>query len=885
MPQKLLRYNGKTYSFPEDTTDQEAFDFIDREEVAGAIQRGMETKAQPVSFAEAEERVNRALTAGAKPGESTDPFVEKMDAGAFMRYGLPTAASMMFPPSAAASGARAVIMELAKQAAVGGTAGGVGEAVAQTVNREQIRPGEIAGAAIRNAAPSIPGSSIGKFAANVGMAAGAGALGGAAEGRVSSAADAVREAAIAGSLPVAGEAVRGVVGAGSRVLGSMAERAQDIERIGTGVRATLGQTLPNLAAAEQRIRAKIGEIPTMLRDQYAAIEKALQLRFGAQEVPKGVVGERLGEALNVEEVVDLANKAERMKDAYDILNAARGTAEREVAQKAVKDASDEFQNLLRQSSLKASQTFQPNQAGVRWEQAAKDALGVFKAHSDKLYEPLNRLVEQPAFNPAKINPYLLQAVPPTSFADNPVFKTSTIASKALDAIKSYPTLQTGEIAKSFAPNLSMLRNIMDSRNPASLNQLRAIRDTLYDFADASGQAMHTKEQRALKGVAAEITDTINSQAKAAFGDKIGQSLLDANKFYSEFRPQFDFYGVREAFRTPEMSTGKMAVQAGQEAASFGLEAPRIQNLVGLIEGLNKAKIPGAPNPQPLFDDTRNYVVSRFRNPTTKAIDASGLEKALDAIEEASPGSLSKLGFGSIDDIRAASKFAQEASNALTKDGTQTLRKLLATSPGAAVLAIQSLKSLESQRKAMAKLSADALNNATARKGLDALRQRYAYDLLLELDGRANIPRMEAIERLSGVESSQQARTILGDAAVDTIIQDVLPGYQRIADYRTVAGNAGATVGGAAPERVAESVAKSASRAMGGNMVRAGASVLGEYMNLSMYYAASKLLAESIGASGLRSKARFMSVLDENIRKAQNPAGTAIQRAIRGEPEK
>jgi len=841
--------NGTSFVFPEGTPEDEMRSAID-----GAIMRGMEAKSPEQNVLErmlgrgAYETVGNVMRAQVE-GVQRAPKTLAESA----RYAVPLAAGVYAPPV----GIPAMI-------GMGAGASAAGEAISQTVE-DEMRPREIAGAAIRGAVPVLRGGGAARGFANIGMAGAGGAVGGTVEGRVKGASDAVKEALIAASLPVAGEVVGGVLRARGKRLGEMADVAEDIERIGPGVKATFGQARPQYAGMEQRVASRIGGSP-VLNEQFLAqnraIEKALSTSYGADAVNKSDLGRALGQSLGVSELTALANQSEKLNNANTILEKARTTAEREVAQRAVKEASDEFQNLIRASSLKASQTFQPIQAGARWEQAANDALGAFKARADDLYAPSNRV------------------------ADNPVFDTTAIAEKALDAVSKYPVLASSEIAKSFAPNLSRLQDIMNSRSPASLTQLRQIRDTLYDFSDAGGEAMGSNAQRVLKGVAAEITNTINSQAKAAFGDAVGQSLLDANKFYAEFRPRFDFYGVREAFRTPEMSTGKMAVQAGQEAANFGLQAPRIQNLVGLIDDLNKAKVQGAPNSQPLFDDIRNSVVSGFRNPTTKAIDAVGLEKALDAIEEASPGSLSKLGLGSIDDIRAASKFAQEAPEALGKEGTQTLRELLKKSPVATSIAIQSLKSLESQREAMAKLSADALTNPTSRKALEQLRSRYLSDLLLEIGEKGNKPRLEAIMDLKyDKDLSNQARVILGDSLVDSLLDNIIPGYQRFQDYAKVAGQAGATVRGAGPEQVATGMARGVAKAASGKVGQAATSIIGDWLNLGMYEAASRFLSKSVGASGLRSKARFMSVLDDAIQRASTPAGMAVQRAIRGEPEK
>ena len=489
MPDQLFNYKGKDYSLAEGISLEDAIDAIDREEVAGAIQRGMEAKApETPSFAE---------RMGLSPADQRTLLRGQTQAS---RYTVPLAVGLGFPPS----GIPAMI-------ASGAGSGAIGEAIAQTAEEGGMRPREIVGAGIRGAAPVLPGGGAAKALANIGMAGAGGAIGGTVEGRVKGVGDVVKEAAYAASLPVAGELVGAVVRARGKRLGEMADVAQDIERIGPDVKATFGQARPQYAGVEQRVASRIGGSPELNEQflaQNRAIDKALGATYGADAVNKADVGRALGQSLGGSEVTALANQSEKLNNAKDILEAARTAGEREVAQKAVKDASDEFQNLLRQSSLKASQTFQPIQAGARWERAANDALEAFKARADGLYAPSNAV------------------------SDNPVFNTGAIADKALEALSKYPVRKDSEIARSLAPYLSPLEDIMNSRSPQSLTQLRQIRDTLYDFADADGKAMGSNAQRVLKGVAAEITNTINSQAKAAFGDAIGQSLLDANKFYS-----------------------------------------------------------------------------------------------------------------------------------------------------------------------------------------------------------------------------------------------------------------------------------------------------------------------------------------------------------------
>ena len=115
----------------------------------------------------------RELRGGGGP---LPPEVEKTIGKAGLRYGVPLAAGL-------ATGPVGGLAALARTAAITGGAAGLGEAGAQTVESvaedKEYRPGEIAGATIRGAAPLISRAPIKTILA----AGGAGVAGGAAEGK------------------------------------------------------------------------------------------------------------------------------------------------------------------------------------------------------------------------------------------------------------------------------------------------------------------------------------------------------------------------------------------------------------------------------------------------------------------------------------------------------------------------------------------------------------------------------------------------------------------------------------------------------------------------------------------------------------------------------
>ena len=850
MPDRLLEYNGRTYAFPEGTTDQEAFDFIDREEVAGAIQRGMQAKAPEETI------IERILGRGAAENLGTVSRAQSEGLAAYpqtlaksARYAVPAYAAI------ATGGASIPAMMTA-----GAGSSAIGEAIAQTAEEGSMRPREVAGAAIRGGVPAIPGG-FGAALGNIGMQMGAGVLASRVEGRSRDVGGDVTEAAKTGILPTVAETVRLAAGRLGGTFARGAERAADIERIGPGVRATTGQAFPGTAALEPRAAATAVETApkVALAEQNKAIMEAFEL-IGAKDVSSYDLAMNLSTALGSDEAQEVANAARNLTSAASVLEKARGSAQATVAREAQQQALDEFNRLVTKGSLKATGAYEPLTAGRLVEQSAQGARDGFVAKSEELYAPLNPV------------------------ANKPVFDTTTIADKALDVTSQYPQLANSEIAKSFAPNLSRLQDIMNLRTPASLQALKDVRKELYDFADYAGKALGDNEQRMIRGIADEITNTINSQAKSVLGPQLGQTLLDANKFYAKFRPRLNFYGVRQGFTPETKATGTMGEKALQEVSRFGADAPYVANLTSLLDDLSKAGVKGVPSSRPILDQIRAGLVKEARLNGTGPLDMVKLESTLLGVESQMPGSLAKLGLSNIDDIKQAAKFQREAGEALSKGKYSTLESLLPKGTPARLYAIQALSSLKNQQKAMSYLAAEAMADPTAAKALQDLRSRYLNDLLIELTVDGTKPRLDAIsDLLNKAEIQQEARTILGDSAVDSLLKDIIPGFKRLAEYEIAKGGAGSATKASQQMRLTESVARGVSQAAT-NPQQAATTIIGNYLALGAYSTVAKILSSSIGSSGLRSRARFLSEVSKNAQKYGIPASVIGTRALSDRPE-
>mgnify|MGYP003348287211 CR=1 FL=1 len=155
---------------------------------------------------------------------------------------------------------------------------------------------------------------------------------------------------------------------------------------------------------------------------------------------------------------------------------------------------------------------------------------------------------------------------------------------------------------------------------------------------------------------------------------------------------------------------------------------------------------------------------------------------------------------------------------------------------------------------------------------------YLQDMFLGLDKTGKtVPRLQAITDLIPKEEQRRARTILGSTLVDAIQNDIIPGFKRIAEASASAGQAGVNVRGAAAEQVIGGIGEAGGRLVQGKPEKGAVAIIGDLINMKAYSTAAKLLTTAAGASGMRSRAAFLSDLDKLAQGAGSAAGRQVIR--------
>lgn len=791
---------------------------------------------------------------------------------AVLRYGVPLAAGL-------ATGPVGGLAALARTAAITGGAAGLGEAGAQTVERvaedKEYRPGEIAGATIRGAAPLISRAPIKTILA----AGGAGVAGGAAEGKT-------------GGMEMAGEFVKSAapvgflqgLSAGSRALGEFVQggmqRASEVERIGPGVQATIGQAFPEFAGLESRVAAQTGsqELRKQLQDQSQAIARAVQGVMGvpAENYPNLVnrIAQTIGD-LGPETGARLANEAQNVTSAFGAVERARSEAQKSLAQDALKEAQQAFQKAIEVETLKGGirgGAVRPYQSAIMGDEAVgvlKDTRKAFADRSAELYQPVKQFENTPAFDlglPAGQN-------------------VKSVEDEILDLLNKYPALQTGEQSRVFTPYLRKLEEILASKTPASLNDLRAIRDQLYDASDVAGQAFGTAAKTDIRNVAKRITQTIDFQAPYFLGQAEALALKEANAFYSQFRPRFDEFGVIQAFKPGTMDTGQLADLFTGRVARQGTETAAFANPYSLLEDLRKANVANVPNPQQLSDIVRSGIVDQAIDKATGQIDLRKLATGLNEIEQQGGGALQQLGFGTKQELNRFIKYIEELPAAQTR-GPEVVLELLKTGTPAgfavASRAVRTLpdlatvdsviKTLEKQAVAGSKVADNTLMN---------IRAREIEDLLLKASSEGRVANLGSLTELADPAMRDNVERIIGRNLMNRIDSTFIPGFRVIEEARQAAGMAGSTVRGAALERVGRAVVQAPTQIATGNVTQGIQNMLGNAAAALGYSLVAKVFAKGAGVTGLRKRQDFFKDL-EKIAGAPQPQQIELLRRYIGE---
>jgi hypothetical protein len=792
-----------------------------------------------------------------------------------LRYGIPLAAGM-------ATGPVAGLGALARAALIGGGSAGAGEAGAQAIEKvaegKEYRVPQILSAAVRGSAPTMANAPI----RNILMAAGTGIGGGAVEGKTGGS-----EMFWEGVKSGGPTAVLQSVGGAGKYLGNLLskgiQKAEDIERIGPGVEATIGQAFPEFAGLESRVAAQTGSqgVKDLLNRQADAITRAVVGVSGmAAETYPDIVRRVASSLSNMDpaSIERLANEADAVNTARNAVEKARTGAQQSLLQESLSEAENEFRKRIdletMAGGLKAGgvRPFQSAAMGREVETVFDDARKAFSTKANELYTPVKQFENDPVF----------------TLYTNPSANVNSVQDEVLDVLAKYPQLSTGAQGAQFTPYFSRLQSVLENRNPASLNELRAIRENLYAAADSAGQSFGTRAQRDIRNIANRITETIDSQAPSAFGQANADALRTANDFYSKFRSRFDEFGVAQAFKPERMETAQMAESIRGRVAKQGVETPAFQNAITLLDDLKAAGAQGVPDSKKLADITRSGIVDRSLNAETGELNLRQLANDLNNIEQQSPGGLAKLGFGTTQELKRFVRYVTGLPEA-EKVGPEKIVQLLNTETPAgfavASRAVQALPDVATVDTVISALQRRATGGSKAAKDtLDSIRAREIEDLLLQVQGGRRGAATGAVGELADPANRARIERILGPQLLSTVEKQFIPGFRVIEEARQAAGQAGSTVRGAAFEKVGRKASELPIQAAGGKGAAGVLSFLGSMADAGGYALVSKVIAKGAGVSGMRSRRDFLNEMARISQLPQPGQIAALRRYAGEEPE-
>jgi hypothetical protein len=493
----------------------------------------------------------------------------------------------------------------------------------------------------------------------------------------------------------------------------------------------------------------------------------------------------------------------------------------------------------------------------------------FSNHADILYTPVKQFENDPVF-------VLTGRAGPTA---------PSVEQEVLNLMDKYPVLSTGEQSRAFTPYFKKLQEIIEGKIPTSLNQLRAIRDQLYDVSDVAGQAFGTSAKRDIRGVANRITQTIDYQAPSFLGQANADSLKTANSFYSEFRPRFDEFGVVQAFKPGTMETGQMADLYAGRVARQGTATPAFENASSLLEDLAKAKVQNVPSSSNLIDITRSGIVDRSIDPVTNQLDLKKLAGDLNYIEQQNPGGLAKLGFGTKSELNRFVQYMDNLDPAQQK-GPEAVLSLLKTGTPAgfavassAVKKLPDLATVDSVLRSLEKQAASGSKKAG--ETLLNIRAREIEDLLLKASSEGRVANLGSLTELSDPAMRANVELIIGKNLMKQIDSTFIPGFRVIEEARQAAGMAGSTVRGAALERVGRSVTQGPVQIASGDVKQGIQNMLGNAAAVLGYNVVAKVFAKGAGVSGLRKRQDFTNFL-QKIAEKPTPQQIELLRRYAGE---
>lgn len=389
-------------------------------------------------------------------------------------------------------------------------------------------------------------------------------------------------------------------------------------------------------------------------------------------------------------------------------------------------------------------------------------------------------------------------------------------------------------------------------------------------------------------------------------ERIGSSVVTSGASASDYRGITDLMDNLKAIGVegvPDRSEINGLVQQYIATKSLGKNGQiDNQKLLGYLNGIERTS-PGSMRKLGFGDiaDLENFdVVKTLVKQSTNAagdVDYRGLLTKLSVMGSEDPSKLKALGLGTIQDIdslnRIASNMGEEASTAAkakefaksdTLAGYQVSERILGILDDSkdirSVMNVLQDQVVSGATPALRKQAANALVNTRASAVEDLLFGRTSGGVS---KGARSLDLQGIKDALKNKSSRERYADILGPNLLSKIENDLIPGLEIISERQRMAGGAGQTTGGTLIERGAMAGLKGP-LALGGI---AGAAALGSNQGLGKSALAaalvtgldiggtalaSKVLARTVGATGLKSKAASaagLQALIDSVNRAPN----------------
>lgn len=387
-------------------------------------------------------------------------------------------------------------------------------------------------------------------------------------------------------------------------------------------------------------------------------------------------------------------------------------------------------------------------------------------------------------------------------------------------------------------------------------------------------------------------------------ERIGSSVVKYGTSASDYRGITDLMDNLKAIGVegvPDRSEINGLVQ--QYIATQALDKTgKIDNtkLLGILNGIERTST-GSIKKLGFGDiaQLENFdVIKQLVDQNTKngQVDYRGLLTKLSVMGSEDPSKLKALGLGSIDDVDRLNRIvgdmgeqasmaakARELAKSDTMAGYQVSERILGLLDDSkdirSVMNVLQDQVVSGATPELRKQAANALVNTRASAIEDLLFGRTQG----VSQGAASFNLDEIKKRLSVISQREELTDILGQNLMSRIEKDLLPAMALIEQRRNLAGQAGATTRGALIERGASAAVQApfATGMLLGTSVLAGgqaapsaalAAIAGTALTIGGTALASKVLARTVGATGLKSKAAAAASIEaliDRVNRAPN----------------